>query len=193
MPQTVNLGFNLNIDFRLHFISILFGGATNRWNNIQLAEATSRLVTNRKMNARFLEKITEGGRELQEPLTNEALGLDPAVHEQILRGMEAVSAPGGTAGDLYPLLQNLKQKASYQYRMEFYGKTGTPFRKEIRLGQQELYSSIFLFTAILRNVDTGKIEDGLTFAVYFEDQGEHKAIDFMKQILPRILVARKWI
>ncbi len=193
MPQTVNLGFNLNIDFRLDFISILFGGATNRWNNVRLAEATSRLVTNQKVRARFVEKITEGGRELQEPVSVEALGLNTAVHEQILRGMEAVSAPGGTAGDLYPLLQGLKNNTSNPNALEFYGKTGTPFRKEIRLGQGELYSSIFLFTVLLRNRETGKIEDGLTFAIYVEDQGEHKAVDFIKQILPRILAARRWV
>lgn len=193
MPQTVNLGFNLNIDFRLDFISILFGGATNRWNNIRLAEATSRLVTNQKVRARFVEKITEEDRELQEPVASEALGLHPQVHAQILRGMEAVPAPGGTAGDLYPMLQNLKARTRFQHALEFYGKTGTPFRKEIRLGQQELYSSIFLFTAILRNTQTGKIEDGLTFAVYVEDQGEHKAVDFLKQLLPRILTARRWV
>jgi hypothetical protein len=193
MPQTVNLGFNLNIDFRLDFISILFGGATNRWNNIRLAEATSRLVTNQKVRARFIEKITEGGRELQEPVSAEPLGLNPTVHNQVLRGMEAVSAPGGTAADLYPYLQNLKERSSGKYAMEFYGKTGTPFRKEIRLGQQELYSSIFLFTALLRNRENGKIEDGLTFAIYIEDQGEHKAVDFIKLILQRILAARRWV
>ncbi|MCI0412212.1 hypothetical protein L0222_05335 [bacterium] len=193
MPQTVNLGFNLNIDFRLDFISILFGGATNRWNNVRLAEATSRLVTNQKVRARFVEKITEGGRELQEPVSEEPLGLNPTVHNQVLRGMEAVSAPGGTSGDLYPYLQSLKERTSGKYAMEFYGKTGTPFRKEIRLGQDELYSSVFLFTALLRNRDNGKIEDGLTFAVYIEDVGEHKAVDFMKLILPRILAARRWI
>ena len=193
MPQTVNLGFNLNIDFRLDFISILFGGATNRWNNIRLAEATSRLVTNQKVRARFLEKITEGDRELEEPITSEPLGLNPTVHEQILRGMEAVSAPGGTAGDLYPILQNLKDRTPYQYALEFYGKTGTPFRREIRLGQEEIYSSVFLFTSILRNRETGKIEDGLTFAVYIEDAGEHKAVDFIKLVLPRIAATRKWI
>ena len=193
MPQTVNLGFNLNIDFRLDFISILFGGATNRWNNIRLAEATSRLVTNQKVEARFVERITEGDRELKEPVTTGPLGLNPVVHERILRGMEAVSAPGGTAGDLYPLLQGLKTRTSSQHSLEFYGKTGTPFRKEIRLGQQELYSSVFLFTAMLRNRQTGKVEDALTFAIYIEDQGEHKAVDFMKQLLPRIAVARRWI
>jgi hypothetical protein len=193
MPQTVNLGFNLNIDFRLDFVSILFGGATNRWNNIRLAEATSRLVTNQKVQARFVERITEGDRELQEPLSKAPLGLNPDVHQQILRGMEAVAAPGGTAGDLYPLLQSLKMRTSDQYSLEFYGKTGTPFRKEIRLGQQELYSSVFLFSALLRNRQTGKVEDGLTFAVYIEDLGEHKAVDFMKQLLPRIASARRWI
>jgi hypothetical protein len=140
-----------------------------------------------------VERITEGDRELKEPISTEPLGLNPAVHEQILRGMEAVSAPGGTAGDLYPLLQGLKTRTSSRYSLEFYGKTGTPFRKEIRLGQQELYSSIFLFTAMLRNRQTGKVEDSLTFAIYIEDQGEHKAVDFMKQLLPRIAVARRWI
>jgi hypothetical protein len=193
MPQTVNFGFNLNIDFRLDFISIIFGGATNRWNNVKLAEATSRLVMNEKLHGRFVEKINENGRDLQETITTEPLGINPQVHEQLLRGMEAVSAPGGTAADLYPILMDLKEHSSPKYALEFYGKTGTPFRKEIRLGQEELYSSVFLFTALLRNRETGKVEDGLTFTIYIEDQGEHKAVDFLKIILPRILNARRWI
>ncbi len=193
MPQTVNLGFNLNIDFRLDFISILFGGATNRWNNVHLAEATSRLVTNQKVQARFVEKILEDGRDLREPYESQSLGIDTAVQNRILEGMEAVSAPGGTAADLYPLLQDLKERTSSKYWLEFYGKTGTPFRREIRKGEEEIYSSIFLFSALLRNREQGKIEDGLTFAAYIEDLGEHKAVDFLKQILPKILFARKWI
>jgi hypothetical protein len=148
---------------------------------------------NEKLRGRFVEKISENGRELQETITTEPLGINPQVHEQLLRGMEAVSAPGGTAADLYPILQDLKEHSSPKYTLEFYGKTGTPFRKEIRLGQEELYSSIFLFTALLRNHETGKVEDGLTFAIYIEDQGEHKAVDFLKIILPRILNARRWI
>jgi len=193
MPQTVNLGFNLNIDFRLDFISILFGGATNRWNNIKLAEATSRLVTNRRVEARFLDRITEEGNTLQESIDSAALGLNVDVQSAVLRGMEAVCTPGGTAADLYPLLQDLKERVDYKHSLEFYGKTGTPFRKEIRKGEEEVYSSLFLFTAILRDRETGNIQDGLSFAVYFEDQGEHKAVDFIKQSLPRILSARGWL
>ncbi|HJZ13609.1 MAG TPA: hypothetical protein VJ521_15755, partial [Acidobacteriota bacterium] len=107
MPQTVNLGFNLNIDFRLDFISILFGGATNRWNNIKLAEAMSRLVTDRKVHARFVEKIAENGRESLEQFDAEPLNLNSAVHDRLLQGMEGVCIPGGTAADLYPMLVNL--------------------------------------------------------------------------------------
>jgi len=193
MPQTVNFGFNLNIDFRLDFISILFGGATNRWNNIKLAEATSRLVTNRRVQARFLERITEDGNTLQESMESSDLGLNADVHGALLQGMEAVCEPGGTAADLDPLLQDLKERVDYKHSLEFYGKTGTPFRKEIRKGEEELYSSVFLFTAILRNRETNHVEDGLTFAVYVEDQGEHKAVDFIKQSLSRTLSARGWL
>jgi len=193
MPQAVNLGFNLNIDFRLDFISILFGGATNRWNNIKLAEATSRLVMDKKLHANFVDKISENGRQLPENIQGEPLGLESTVHARILEGMEGVSSPGGTAADLYPILQDLKAHSAPKYELEFYGKTGTPFRKEIRLGQEEIYSSVFLFTALLKNKETGKIEDGLTFAIYIEDQGEHKAVDFLKIILPRILATRRWV
>jgi hypothetical protein len=107
--------------------------------------------------------------------------------------MEAVVAPGGTAGDLFPLLENLKSEAADNQSMEFYAKTGTPFRKEIRLGEEEIYSSVFLFTALLRDRSSGKIQDGLTFSIYIEDQGEHKAVEFLKIILPKVLMARRWI
>ena len=56
IPQRANLGFNLNIDFRQDFVSLIFGGATNRWSNVQLAEAISRLVTDRKVTCNSCRK-----------------------------------------------------------------------------------------------------------------------------------------
>lgn len=192
MPQRSNLGFNLNIDFRQDFISLIFGGATNRWSNVQLAEAISRLVTDRKVHMQFMQKITDHGREQSESTQIQPLGLDPGVHKLLLQGMESVSLPGGTAWDLYPVLQDLKSRAADGNSMEFYAKTGTPFRGEIRRGEPEVYSSVFLVTALLRD-RSGALRDGLTFAVYIEDLGEHKAVDFLKLLLPRILAARGWV
>ena len=192
MPQSTNLGLNLNIDFRQDFISLLFGGATNRWSNVQLAEAASRLVTQRKVHATFVEKITDNGRETNESGAIELLGLDRGVHQKVLAGMEAVCLPGGTAGDLYPMLQELKSQAKQDLIIEFYGKTGTPFRVEIRRGEKDIYSSVFVFTALLRD-RSGSLRDGLSFAVYIEDLGEHRAVDFVKSVLPRILAARGWV
>lgn len=193
MPQTVNLGFNLNINFRQDFISIIFGGATNRWNNTKLAEAISRLVTNRKVQGHFVDRISEFGHDLAEQMPAEPLGIDKNVQQRLLQGMEAVCLPGGTAGDLYPILQDLKSRTDNKYELEFYAKTGTPFRKEIRKGEEEVYSSVLLFTAILRNRQSGEIQDGLSFSIYLEDLGEHKAVDFLKQSLGRILMARRWV
>ncbi len=193
MPQTVNLGFNLNIDFRLDFISILFGGATNRWNNVKLAEATSRLTTGQKVQAHFVDHITEGNRDLREESKPVETGMLPEIRRAVLQGMQAVCEPGGTAADLSSLLDNIRENVADKYYVEFYGKTGTPFRKEIRKGEEEIYSSVFLFTAILRDRNSQKIQDALTFSIYIEDQGEHRAVDFLKQVLPRILTARRWI
>lgn len=193
MPQSVNLGLNLNINFRQDFISILFGGATNRWNNIKLAEGIARIVTNRKITAHFVERISEDGKELEESISLAPLDLHPEVRELLLQGMEAAVSPGGTAGDLYPLIQDLKERVSGSYSLEVYAKTGTPFRRELRKGAEELYSSILLLTAVLRNRESGKIQDALSFSIYIEDQGEHRAVDFAKQVLGRILLTRRWI
>jgi hypothetical protein len=194
MPQTVNLGLNLNIDFRLDFISIIFGGATNRWNNVKLAEAISRLVADRRVQAHFVDRIQEEDREWREKTgQEEPLGLNPDVREQLLGGMEGVCLPGGTAGDLQPLLGVLQDRALGSNDLEFYAKTGTPFRREIRKGQKELYSSVLLLTAVQRDRQSHQVKDVLSFSVYIEDQGEHRAVDFMKQLLPRVLQARRWI
>ena len=172
---------------------MIFGGASNRWSNVQLAEAVARLVTNRRIHAQFVEKITDKGRETVEDLGKvESLGFNPEVQRQLLAGMESVCLQGGTAGDLEPLLQDLKMRARENKIMEFYGKTGTPFRGEIRKGEQELYSSVFLFTALLKD-HNGNLNDGLSFAIYMEDLGEHRAVDFLKMVLPRILAARGWM
>jgi hypothetical protein len=107
--------------------------------------------------------------------------------------MESVCLPGGTAADLYPHFQDMKRRVSPKYTLEFYAKTGTPFRKELRKGEEEIYSSVFLLTAVLRDRASGTIQDGLSFAIYMEDLGEHRAVDFMKQLLERVLQARRWI
>jgi hypothetical protein len=140
-----------------------------------------------------VSRITDGENELYESSNAEPLDLNADVRRRLLAGMEAVCLPGGTAADLYPVLMNLRERIPEKYSLEFYAKTGTPFRREIRKGEQEIYSSVLLLSAVLRDRDTEQIQDALSFAIYVEDQGEHMAVDFLKQLLGRILLTRRWI
>ncbi len=124
-PERVNLGFN-QINSIRDYITLLLGGGTGVWTNIQIAEAMSRLVTGRQVNATLISAIEQGttgtsGNNDQFTLVD----LNAKVREQVLRGTEQVVKSGaGTARRLQRSLRTLEKRYPKD-RVFLFSKTGS--------------------------------------------------------------------
>ena len=152
-PEEVNLAANLVQSFRQDLYTLLLGLGDNRWSNLQLAQATGRLLTgDGELRAHLVDKVTRpvaarGGEERDEVLWSldeeengpeagaDAGGAAPAAawplaepHRQLLlRGMAAVvESPGGTAHALRGTLGELNRRAPGGIAYRLFAKTGTP-------------------------------------------------------------------
>lgn len=112
-PERVDLAFNQITRLRQDFVSLLLGGATSTWTNVQLAESMARLVTGRAVEARIVEAVLprdEGRRTGAVPAGAEAAGgeteidlpppldLSSEVRGEVLAGLaRVVEGGGGTA------------------------------------------------------------------------------------------------
>jgi len=124
-PERVNLAFN-KINGIRNYITLLLGGGTGVWTNIQIAEAMSRLVTGRKVNATLISDIEQGTTGTQGNHQQFAqLELKPEVREQVLRGTEQVVKSGvGTARSLRGSLKTLEKRYPKD-RVFLFSKTGS--------------------------------------------------------------------
>jgi hypothetical protein len=134
-PERVDLAFNQVSLLREEWVSLLLGGATSTWTNIQLAEALSRLVTGRAVQARLAKRVIGRGGE-EEPAVEEVedateqapplLDLRPEARESVLQGLAAVvDGPEGTAKELRDELAGLRADHP-EDRILLYSKTGSP-------------------------------------------------------------------
>lgn len=117
-PERVNLAFNQVTQLRGDMVSLLLGGATSTWTNVQLAEATSRLVTGRAVEARLVASEATGPAG--------SLVLTPEAHDAVLDGMErVVSGSRGTARNLRDALEEVRRSFPDD-RIYLFSKTGSP-------------------------------------------------------------------
>ncbi len=56
-PERVNLRTNLIQHLRQDLYTLLLGAGSNRWSNLQLAQAMARVMTGRPVKARILERV----------------------------------------------------------------------------------------------------------------------------------------
>jgi cell division protein FtsI/penicillin-binding protein 2 len=126
-PQAVNLAVNRIDDTRGEWISLLLGGGNALWNNLQLAEATARLVTGRAVRSNLLSSLRAD--EIAAPGLESAgtIGeLDERARRLVLHGMErVVSGAAGTGRPARALGQRLRRELP-DHRIFLFGKTGTP-------------------------------------------------------------------
>jgi cell division protein FtsI/penicillin-binding protein 2 len=128
-PERVNLAFNQVNQFRTELVSLLLGGSTSQWTNIQLAEALSRLVTKRQVEATMLHAIRE--RDAKEVVEPEApafadLAVTDEARTAVLSGMtRVVLGAQGTARPLAPLVRQLETRFP-GYHVALFSKTGSP-------------------------------------------------------------------
>lgn len=117
-PERVNLSLNQVTDFRTEYVSLLLGGSTSLWTNVQLAEALSRLVTKRRIEA-----------TMTQPAAPRAFGDLPVSDEArntVLAGMKRVIlGEHGTARPMAARVAELEQRFP-GYRIAIFSKTGSP-------------------------------------------------------------------
>lgn len=133
-PERVNLAFNQVTQLREDFVTLLLGGGTSLWTNVQLAEAMSRLVTGRAVEARLVHGVLprKAGHaapppEPPRPPAPEisARELRPEARAAVLEGLARVGRPGGTAGAMEAGVRPLRALFP-DSRIDLYSKTGSP-------------------------------------------------------------------
>ena len=129
-PERVNLSLNQVTDFRTEFVSLLLGGSTSLWTNVQLAEALSRLVTKREVEATMIRTIRprhpSGGQALLPVQSFADLAISDAARETVLRGMKRVAlGTRGTARPMATRIAELEQRFP-GYNVALFSKTGSP-------------------------------------------------------------------
>lgn len=109
--------------------TFMIGGGSNRWNNVAMVEAISRIVTGREVQLQLVDRIdTTNVRQAPEPLAAMA-----PVRAPILAGMRGVIAePWGTGAAL---------AGEFGSHVNWFAKTGT-------LKEREWTGSIFLFAGM---------------------------------------------
>src|SRR6185295_2315926 len=126
-PERVNLAFNQISGLREQFVNLTLGTEPSLWTNLQLAEAMSRLVTNRAVEARLAAAILR--RPAAPPETAvpvPELKIRPEARRAVLEGIARVVQPGGTAAQLQPALARLSTKFPGE-AIDIYSKTGSPY------------------------------------------------------------------
>lgn len=132
-PERVNLAFNQVSRLREDYVTLLLGGGNSIWTNIQLAEAMSRLVTGRAVEARLVSRVLprregEAGLPPPEPPRPPAPVLDirPEARQAVLEGIIRVGRPGGTAPAMQPALNRHVRPLFPEDRIDVFSKTGSP-------------------------------------------------------------------
>jgi len=123
-PEAVNLAINTLNGFRSRWVNMLLGGDSSVWNNVQLAEAVSRLVTGRDLRARLVSRFGSNVSAAARPHFLD--GFDERARRPVLAGMQRVITDrDGTGARLRDLPQRLAA-AFPGYHAYVFGKTGTP-------------------------------------------------------------------
>lgn len=219
--ERVNLRLNLVQQLRQDLYTLLLGNGANRWTNVQLAEATARLVTGRAVEARLVERVVvppersaSGAEEVlwalddeEEPPSLDPLLSDP-LRRTILSGMRGVvEAPQGTAAPLGGLVARLNERAPAGVTYSAFAKTGTPtlplsvarrtasdIRPEAvrRYGEgQERQVESAVLVLAIRREADGAAED-LAVAVYVESQGGSREAVTLAATLLEPLAESRW-
>jgi len=144
-------------------ISMLIGGASNRWSNVKLAEAYARLGSGRQVIARLAKdpSITVG------PPAFLPLPISDPVRLQVLTGMEQAIL-SGTASSSHrgfrPAIEQANRElASQGLRIRAFGKTGTGTRIK---GRECAAFAFFLGIETVQGQDLG----GMSCTIYLEDR-----------------------
>lgn len=129
VPEATNLELNTVEELRRDWLNLLLGGENSRWSNLELAEATARLVTGREVRAslasRFADSLTAGAPPAGRFAPLGPSSLHPGARRRVLHALELVWREG-TAAALAPQIERLAARTSeLGYELYAFAKTGT--------------------------------------------------------------------
>ena len=117
-PESEYLGLNTIAELTPDYLMSILGGARSTWTTIKLAEAYSRIVTGRAIQAR-LTPVTDPDADAAGPLPTQS-----GARELVLDGLGQV-VRNGTASALLKSPNPLADPDAYAPGVVLYGKTGT--------------------------------------------------------------------
>jgi len=162
-PEEPNLALN-NVRSGRDFVAVCLGGYTNLWSNVKSAEAFSRLVTGRRIQATMVHT--------ESPAQFERLShLFDVVRPPLLDALEGVTAPGGTAANLAPAIAAINHGSSVQAgeRFAMFAKTGT-LEGQYMSGRND---SNMIFAAGMYNPASRTLRNAVVVSIFIE-QGNRK-------------------
>lgn len=166
---------------RGELVSMLVGGYTNRWSNLKLAEAYSRIGTGRKVQARLLRDTKAGKVPVFETMGDrQVLGL---VHEGLTAAWK-----NGTAERLRRQVDRENALlAAEGLRLKFLAKTGTARREKYECAAVAFYAEI--------QNSSGKPLSALATTIYLQDRADSRgsaqnsavAVELGAEVLPDLV------
>jgi hypothetical protein len=128
-PEKEHLDLNVARDFRQDYLPIILGQGESTWSTVKIAETFARVVTNRRVQASFVQIPKDPAYRQMPPLQESPNPDFEAARNDLLAGMrDVVKAEYGTAKKWFPsVLSCLRREAERKgLTVEVYAKTGTP-------------------------------------------------------------------
>lgn len=200
LPQRTNLRLDRVTSVRGSFLSVLLGSGSNYWSNVMLAQAYSRIGTQRMVSARFATEPKDNTK-----ITDfEKLPLDPAVLNMVQKSMmtTAEGAEGSTADRIAPAIR--AQQAKFKQRglkLIALCKTGTAGRvPAVRDASRNIILPARECAAFCLYLEVRDAKDHILAAVtsstYLQDRGATRdgsprnsavAVDLTNDFLPKLI------
>ncbi|MCU1266657.1 MAG: cell cycle protein [Acidobacteria bacterium] len=157
-PESTNLALN-NVRTARGFVGVCLGGNTNLWSNVKTAEAFSRLVTGRRVQATMV-------RPESTPQFDKLDNAFDVVRPALLDALEGVARPGGTAAALFPAISAINSGSLTQNgeRFAVFAKTGT-LEGQYKSGRND---SNIIFAAGMYNPVTRVLRQGVVVSIFIE-------------------------
>lgn len=171
LPESTHLGMQDYKYFRGDLVSMVIGGAGNRWSNLKLAEAYARIGTGMKVEATLVKRA--------KPLVFAQMPVSEGTLNLVREGMTAAVMNGGTAAaessGLRPALEKQQQRlAKRGLRLVVHGKTGTATRDE---GRECAALALYLALHDARGIRRA----ALACTIYLEDRaGSTNSVNAVK-------------
>lgn len=178
MPVRVDLELD-KVDNPRDLVSLLLGGGSNRWSNVQVASAFAACVIGRPIMPHIVKNTDTP--QFSEDRQNNFVEVSRKLHA----GLTGVIFDGTATAKLREtqalgFLEELRRRG-----YEIYGKTGTLSTPSVSPNRSPLPPTSRFVLAIVKFSDKqqGKVSSGLVFSIFGEQAGQHAADLWLGQFI----------